>query len=355
MRMNIISREPSFGFLLHSLELVNHFGPVWDLLPTGSFEIVLVDVATANAKEATTRWGAPVLSADEAIGLGRQYRYLVSNHPMAGRYKPPLVRQLAQHNVRFMYAAGKSGWNLSSWNQTYDAILCFGPFHAEALGNVCDSTIIQMGYPRFDRYFNETPDLASLGARYGCDPAKQTIVWLPTWKTLSSVGHFDEEIGALADRYNIIVKVHPLMPESEPERVEALARQPLTALITDHTDNLPLYQLADYMLFDYGGPPLAALYTDKKFVLLDVPGADQDELTGEESPDVALRRYFTHVHANSGRLPTLFNDEALWDKHRGVRAQLRSKYFAPYFGFSAQVAAQSLMHMDHIVANRKPS
>jgi hypothetical protein len=341
------------AFLLHSLELVNHFAPVWDQLLPGSFDIVLFGVAQDAAAAATRKWNCRLWNADDVINARHKFRFLVSNHPAVGAYNPPLVQQIAEHNVRFMYAAGKTGWNLASWNQIYDAILCFGPYHAEAFSEICDAAIIQMGYPRFDRYFNEQPDLAALKSQYGCDPGKDTIVWLPTWKALSSVGHFDEEIGALTEKYNVVVKVHPLMPESEPHRVHALARQPLTHLITDHSDNLPLYQLADFMLFDYGGPPMAALYTDKNFLLLDVPGASQDIFTGPQSPDVALRRHFKHLAAGSGNLEALLADETLWDEHRVMRAELRRKYFAPHFGFAAYVAAQALMHMDRIAAQQK--
>lgn len=343
----------TFGFLLHSPELVNHFGPVWNLLPPDSFEIILVDIPAIDVLEATAHWRCPMISADDAIRSKKKYKYLISNHPQAGTYRPPLTQQLGQYNIRFMYAAGKSGWNLSSWNQIYDAILCFGQFHAAAFSDICDAAIIQMGYPRFDRYFNETPDLAALQEKYDCNPSKRTIVWLPTWSTLSSIGHFDEEIGALVKDYNVIVKVHPLMLASEPLRIEALARQPLTALITDSQDNLPLYQLADHMLFDYGGPPMAALYTDKNFLLLNVPGADKDVCTGSDSPDISLRRYFKSIDAGTDSLARYLEDDTLWDEQKVIRAQLRPKYFAPYFGFSSVVAAQALLHMEHIIAHRK--
>ncbi|MFT0531215.1 CDP-glycerol glycerophosphotransferase family protein [Castellaniella hirudinis] len=343
----------TFGFLLHSPELINHFGPVWSLLPAGSFEIVLIDTLPADILEATKQWNSPVISADEAIRTNKRYDYLISNHPQAGAYQPPLVQQLGKHNIRFMYAAGKSGWNLSFWNQIYDAILCFGPFHATEFSKICDAAIIPMGYPRFDRFFNEKPNLTELREKYGCNPRKKTIVWLPTWDALSSVGHFDEEIGELARNYNVIVKVHPLMPAAEPHRVKALARQPFTTLITTAQDNLPLYQLADYMIFDYGGPPMAALYTDKNFLLLNVPGASKDPCTGENSPDIYLRQHFKSIEAGAADITKYLEDEALWDEQKKTRSQLRPRYFSPYFGFSSVVAAQALLNMEHIIAHRK--
>ena len=141
-----------------------------------------------------------------------------------------MIRELGEYNIRFMYAAGKSGWNLSDWNSLYDLILCFGPFHAEAFANCTDGIVLQMGYPRFDRFFTATVDKAELNARYGCDPARKCVVWLPTWKTLSSVGPFGDEISALMNNYNVVVKLHPLMAESEPECVRTLAKLKFTCV-----------------------------------------------------------------------------------------------------------------------------
>jgi hypothetical protein len=265
----------------------------------------------------------------------------------------PLITQLGLTNVRFMYAAGKSGWNLASWNKLYDVIMCFGPHHANAFADSTDAVILQMGYPRFDRYFAGTPDLADLRARYGCDPLKKTVVWLPTWKTLSSVGHFDEEISSLAERYNVVVKLHPLMPTNEPDRVVALKRHKFTHLITDNSDNLPLYQLADFMLCDYGGPPLAAVYADKNLILLNVPGGEDDELTGDGSPDVSIRKHIVNLEPGEGRIAGLLADPSVWPVQAAERRMLRNEYFAPYFGFSSRVAAKSLLNLNHIVGVHK--
>jgi hypothetical protein len=342
--------ERRLAFLIHSTELINHFSPVWDLLPAGSFDVVLHGVDDAAGRSALAAWACGVVRSEEVLRDGRRYRFLVSNHPVE-LGTPPLIQRLAERNVRYMYAAGKSGWNLSQWNSLYDLILCFGPFHANAFMSISEAEIIQMGYPRFDRYFNEQADMPALRARFGCDASRETVVWLPTWKTLSSVGLFDAEISALTDRYNVVVKVHPLMAEQEPERVEALRQYPFHCLITDASDNVPLYQLADYMLFDYGGPPLAAVYADKKLLLLDVPGADSDPLTGPESPDIFIRAHLGSITAGQGAIAPALEDAAYWTAQLSVCKILRRGYFAPHFGFSANVAADALMYLETIIGD----
>jgi hypothetical protein len=339
------------AFLLQSLELINHFAPVWDQLPGGSFDVVLHGVPEAPGREALKRWQCGVSRSEDVLREGWRYHYLVSNHPVEGG-EPPLIRRLARRNVRFMYAPGKSGWNLSAWNSLYDLILCFGPHHAAAFAASTDALVLQMGYPRFDRFFNEQITAAELYARFDCDLSRETVVWLPTWKSLSSVDLFDTEISALTEHYNVVVKLHPLMSESEPERVSALRKHRFTHVISDSSDNLALYQLADYMLFDYGGPPLAGIYTDKRLILLSVPGAETDPLTGPESPDLHIRQYLGEVSVGEGAIAGMLADSARWVAQAPVRKMLRKTYFAPHFGFSANVAADALLRLELLLDER---
>lgn len=336
------------AFLVHSKELLNHYGCVWDLMPEGSFDVVLHGKAGLPTAADLARWNCNVTTTRALLDAGQAYRCLVSNHPVSDDGEP-LIKRLAEINIRFMYAAGKSGWNLSSWNRLYDVVLCFGPYHAVNFSQACDAVIVQMGYPRFDRYFNAKVDRKALAEAQGCNPAKPTVVWLPTQGALSSLGHFDAEIGALTDRYNVIVKVHPLTPSAEPLRIAALNRLNLTRIITDAEDNLPLYQLADVMLFDYGGPPLAGIYADKRMVLLNVPGAADDHLTGDDSPDISIRRHLVNVNVDDNALAGLLADEATWTLQQHARRTLRSLYFAPHHGFSSHVAAQTLLNVDKLL------
>lgn len=338
------------AFLLHTLELCNHFGPVWDILPKGSFDVLYIGLQETQTRQALKRWQCGIRDVTEVLASGTRYSFLVSNHPVVFT-ETPLIKRLADWNVRFMYAAGKSGWNLSGWNRLYDVILSFGPYHSNAFSSISDATIVQMGYPRFDRYFNEHPDRVNLLSRYACDPSRKTVVWLPTWKELSSVSWFDEQVSELTSEYNVVVKLHPLMSEQESGRVHRLQKCHFNYLITDASDNFPLYQLADYMLFDYGGPPMAAIYTDKNLLLLDVPGAEFDELTGENSTDIQIRKVFGSVALADKCIKSRLADADIWEAQAGLRRQLRKVFFAPYYGFSASVAANALMRLEAMVEN----
>ncbi|PWT75139.1 MAG: CDP-glycerol--poly(glycerophosphate) glycerophosphotransferase [Proteobacteria bacterium] len=338
------------AFLFHTPELLNHFARVMDLLPAGSFDLVVCRDAenSQEVQTAAARWKSKVIPVSEVISSRRRYDWLVSNHPtMLG--DPSIFKHLAAINVRFMYAIGKSGWNLSAWNSLYDVILCFGPYHAVELARRTNAAIVQMGYPRLDGFFTEPSNRDNLRKRFNCDPIKQTVVWLPTWKELSTVGVFDEQVSGLMSEYNVIVKVHPLMVTTEPQRVAGLRRFRFTQLITDASDNLALYQLADFMLFDYGGPPFAAVYTDKKMLLLNIPAAEKDALTGVDSPDITIRRTMANINQTEGDIGRLLRDEQLWTAQKRQRQVLRREYFAPYYGYSANVAALALSNLEHIV------
>lgn len=342
------------AFLVHTAEIANHFSPIWQAFGDDPCDILLMDDVILPPWATLPRNGQ-VRSVSEVLKRGECYAALVTNHVISlapvseGK---PLIKALASTNIRMMYAAGKSAWNLADWNSLYDGVLCFGPNHAKLFAEQFGLPVVEMGYPRFDRFFREAPDIHGLQTQYGCDPDKPTIVWLPTWKNLSSVDHFNEEIAALRPVYNVVAKVHPLMPESEPERVERLTHLGLNALLTGSEDNLSLYQLADYMLFDYGGPPFAAIYSGKRFLLLNVPGAENDALTGPQSPDIQLRAHFANVDAGSNRLANLLEDQNVWRAHETAADLLRSEYFAPNYGNSAKIAAAAIMDRSWITRTR---
>jgi len=342
---NVIDR---FGFLIHNPELFNHYRAVWRHLPPGS-----VDVAVTGPEHelpdiiaGCERHGLPWRDAREILGRQQRYTTLVSSFPvhyLRGTDSPYLVKSIGQNNLRFMYATGKAGWNFQAWNNEYDTILCFGPYHAERL-RFCQHAIkIQMGYPRFDRFFNEPIDRAAQLRTMGLDPQRQTVVWLPTWHSLSSIDAFTSAVASLQNCYNVIVKPHPITITSEPERMQQL--QAINCLIREHIDNVVLFQLADYLLCDYGGSAFGGIYTDRNVLLFDLPNAERDALTGADSADIRLRHDLPHLGIDEvDRLESMLADDTLWYAQREVRAKLSEAYFAPFHGFAAEVAALAITH-----------
>lgn len=334
------------GFLIHNIEMFNHYRAVWQHLPTGSVEVAVTGQQKDQQAIIDTceRAQLPWRAASELISQKQRYDILVSSFPQHYERAPDspyLPLSIGHHNLRFMYATGKAGWNFQPWNEVYDAILCFGPYQAEQL-DFCRQTLkVQMGYPRFDRFFNQPLDRAARLTQLGCDPTRKTVVWLPTWKTLCSIDLFVSAIAKLQDRYNVIVKPHPITITDEPARMRQL--EVINACIKEHIDNVELFQLADFLLCDYGGSAFGGIYTDRNVLLLDMPHAESDPLVGKDSSDIWLRQVMPHLGAEQAeRLPELLADDALWEQQRGVRRQLSQYFFAPFHGFAAQVAALAI-------------
>lgn len=345
------------GFLIHNPEMFNHYHAVWQHLPAGSLEIAVTgktqqDIDTVIA--ASERRNLPWRDARELLARKERYNTLVSSFPqhyLRGADSPYLPKSIGRCNLRFMYANGKAGWNFQPWNQQYDSILCFGPYQAEHL-EFCRNTLkVQMGYPRFDRFFNQPLDrIASLTA-LKLDPSRKTVVWLPTWSTLSSIELFAVAIARLQTHYNVIVKPHPITLTDEPARMRELER--FNCVIREHIDNVELFQLADFLLCDYGGSAFGGIYTDRNVLLLDLPNAESDPLMGEDSSDIWLRKYMPHLTAQqAGRLEEMLDDEALWTAQRSVRASLSQYYFAPFYGYAGQVAALAIANAARSLAGR---
>ncbi|WP_028454387.1 CDP-glycerol glycerophosphotransferase family protein [Chitinilyticum litopenaei] len=347
------------GFLLHLPEIFNHYSSVWTHMPAGSVEAVISASTRPDVEEivsACERLKVPWQFAHEKLQQQQRYDILVSTLPhqlgIANSKFPPGM--LGTINLRFMYANGKAGWNFQDWNRHYDAILCFGPYQAEKL-EFCEQTHkVQMGYPRFDRYFNEKVDKAERLRALGCDPAKPTVVWLPTWKELCSIDHFADEIAKLQGNYNVIVKPHPITVSSEPLRMAKLAS--IKHCLTHTFNNVELFQLADFILADYGGSSFGAIYTDRNLLLLDLPNGQSDSLTGSDSPEQLLRQLMPTVsHHRPQAIAELLGNAALWHSQAEVRAGLRQYFFAPHFGYASQVAALAISNAGHLARRGAPS
>lgn len=346
-----------FGFLIHNPEMLNHYHAVWQHLPAGSVEVAVtgktqqdIDAVIASCQQHQLPWR----DAREMLARKERYTTLVSSFPqhyLRGSDSPYLPKSIGRYNLRFMYANGKAGWNFQPWNRVYDSILCFGPYQAEHLEYCQDTLKIQMGYPRFDRFFNQPLDRPARLAELKLDPNCQTVVWLPTWSTLSSIELFAAAVARLQARYNVIVKPHPITITDEPARMRELER--FGCVISEHIDNVELFQLADFLLCDYGGSAFGGIYTDRNVLLLDLPNAGADPLTGNDSSDIVLRKHLPHLIAQqSNRLEELLEDDSLWEAQRPIRKTLSQSYFAPFYGYAGQVAAVAIANSARSLAGR---
>ncbi len=349
--MNVV--RDKIAFILHSDELFHHYRNVWDFLGKGTFDIILngsLEDRNVCADKASI-YDIDCYHLEDLLRNKIKYQTVVSNHSMYRTYSgSSLIKALGNRQIRFMYALGKYKHNFSSWNQDYDLALCFGPWQADKLASMYDLATFQMGYPRYDDYFNKPELIGYCPPELNLDPNKKTILWLPTWLELSSVPAFVDSMSALTDEYNIIVKLHPLSAAAEPEKLELLYGRNFTKVITEVYDNLVLFRCADFVFCDYGGTAFGALYLDKPLALLNIDDAEKDSLVGEESPELLLRKDIVNYQPDEGEnIRNDLKNTVLWAEQVKVRSLLRKKYFNSSYGFSAQLAALVITNVENIL------
>uniref|UniRef100_UPI004048548F CDP-glycerol glycerophosphotransferase family protein n=1 Tax=Shewanella baltica TaxID=62322 RepID=UPI004048548F len=351
--MNRISYA-SVGFFVHTAELCNHYKSLWRLMGGNHFDVILhgPNAEKNETKAIVESLGYRCFCSEKIIEDGYQYEVVISNLSMHVHQSRPISHVLGKRSVRFMYALGKAKHNFADWNAHYDLILCYGPWQAERMKSCCDAVTFQMGYPRYDDYFNVSASsqavvfpLAKL-----LDSSKKTILWLPTWRELSSLNNFSDVMGSLCESYNVIVKTHPLIAAREPSKLRVLKPYNFHSVITHSFDNLELFRLADMVVCDYGGTAFGAIYLDKPLLLLNLPDAEKDSLVGEDSPDLTLRQEIINFDIKDRwQLQDAIETEDVWLKQAENRRRLRDEYFFPSYGFSAEMAYFAIKNIEHIL------
>lgn len=355
------------AFLLHSPELLHHFGPVLEHFAPDEVDLLSYNYRQIPDLEARLE-ALPFAHypISELLPQRIGYRFLVSNHyqgyvhtTLPGPNGPQLVRlpllpTLGRYNVRFMYGMGVDQCHFDESNRFYDAFLCFGPWQAQGLAAYPGPKLL-MGYPRYDAFFAQKTDRKATLSALGCDPNKPVVVWFSTVQSSFGVlREFASAIASLVPEYNVLVKPHPEGTKS----TDFLDAYPFTRVIRDYLDNLLLFQIADYVLCDYGGTVFSALYTDCQLLLLDHPHYQSrtEESATVPNTDLWLRQHLTHLSLDEAdQIPTLLRSESHWQAQKQKRQWLRQQFFADHYGSSAQVAAQHLRNLETLLGAQQPA
>ena len=245
------------AFAIHMAELLNHYKNIWRHFVADEVEIIYSCTDSKDVdeiKEFAQIYGYTAISFDEVSRLGRIYRVVVSNHPFVLGSDDKQIPFIAYHGinqVRMMYSLGKASWNFSQWNSFYHLILTWGPYHEQGLGEMRSTRTIQVGYPRFDHYFWDEIETDLIKAELSLDFQHRTVLWLPTCDKLSSIDGFAEAVSGLKKKFNVLVKLHPLTVQQDPERMQILADAGIEPVAGTNRDNAELLSVADYVLADY--------------------------------------------------------------------------------------------------------
>jgi hypothetical protein len=390
------------AFMVHEPNMFAHYSSVWAEMDRDSFVIVLTGVFSNSEKgehgtgeflNKVNSLGYEVTYLSDIVARNIKYEYVVSNHILGGRSPYPESHyQLAMRNIRnavkksinlfnrysgrdkryqisnldsvqypplqagikqirFMYGADISdAWSLDAWNEIYDLFLCHGPNDEMHLKKRFEGKTAVMGYPRYDRYFSADLKVDDVIAEFGIDPAKSTILWMPTYdafkEQVCSIPYFANEISQLKHNFNIIVRPHPISFRVDREGIELLESLGFNIDRDPTRDMNKLFRVAETVLCDQGGSAFGALYLGKKLVFLKTPAVDTATVV-KESSNLDLMKYFPVLEVGQVEtLGALINDTDYWVNCLAFGRELSDKYFANYRGSSSRVIAKILTKLD---------
>jgi CDP-glycerol glycerophosphotransferase (TagB/SpsB family) len=258
---------------------------------------------------------------------------------------------LGNYNIRFMYGADAGGVKFGDYNQLFDLFFCHGPRDSNIIKDKFKKPVFEMGYPRYDNYFNNlgnTVFLYKLLEKYSCNQNKKTILWICTVSEyFSTIETYAEAMGKLTEKFNVILRPHPL--EIDPQysrynqRVDTIVNSNVF-IVNDnpYQDMTELYLISDYVFCDYGGSIFSALYNDMNILLLNHKNVYMDSGV-YESTSMEARNYLPSVNEESaGDIDNILSSKLFWSSRLSKKKKARELYFGKKIGLSSVRVAEKL-------------
>lgn len=243
--------------------------------------------------------------------------------------------------VRIMYSAAGKNYTYGADNGAYDLILTVGPYSEERLRDV--APCVSVGMPRYDALHGGRLDAAALKRAYGIGAGRPMLLYLPTWGVECSIDRYAEKIIGSADRFEVVVKPHPLTCLRETHRLRFFS-QTGVRLITEDCSLVELLAMADVVVSDYSGSLFEALAADKRLLLLDLDAQTlgDSRLYEKEGPEHQYRDVAPRVRGPEEyevRLAEALADAEPWPTRRRECAE---RFFAHRDGSSGEKAARAM-------------
>jgi len=205
------------------------------------------------------------------------------------------------------YGYAKEAHNYGPWRAAASLCMVYGPYAARKISPMCP--VVVTGNPALDAWhdpaFHESAK-ARIGSRL--NPSRKTVLYAPTWGDLSTTDLYLDEVMALADEFNVILKLHHNTDLLEKEKRRHLtANSPIFFGANDSL--MELMSAADVVLSDYSGAIFDAIYCRRPVVLLH---GQSEKLFGEklspESIEYAARHQIGPVIESPGQLRQTLHD-----------------------------------------------
>lgn len=391
-----------FAFLVHEPSMLDHYAGVWKALGSARFAIVLTEHFYLDESGAekngvgffmthVRQEGYDVHHVRDIVSLGIRFPHVVTNHviagytperkpvtpeditkkrrnrrlaalgrPMAWRFEVAidtyLPLQIGDRQIRYMYGADLSdAWSLQPWNEIYDLFLCHGVNDERIVSQRFHGKTFIMGYPRYDAFFEPGLDVSRVREEFGLVEGRKTLLWMPTLGgTGSSIPVFAQPFAGLFDRFNVIVRPHPLSFIQEPAFIAQLERLGFRIDRNATRSMNELYRVADVVFADYGGTPFSAIFVGKNLFFLDVPGADELPMNAG-STVLDLKKRLPVLGADDFvTLPNLLASDEFLARNRQRVDELFGTYFGGQRGGGSARLADYLQRIDDVMGQGKP-
>jgi hypothetical protein len=225
----------------------------------------------------------------ERFGLSNFFLEII-NRPLTGGGKGadkfgkfPIERLIGEKVVKYPKGLdiNKSKYPENQWKDIFDIYLCHSNIDQNLITDkFYKAKCIKIGYPRYDNVpsINEAKKNIYNEIR-SIDSTKPLILWMPTFikingKIIDNIEAWIPIIEKLLDKYNVLISVHPKLAVMNPAIVTYLTELGFLVDATKGRNLGTLYQSADLVLADYGGPVLSTIYMKKKLILLNSPNTE---------------------------------------------------------------------------------
>ena len=179
------------------------------------------------------------------------------------------------------YGYAKSAYNYGSWRALADLNLVYGPHAANAIESL--SPVRKVGHPMQKLVTKSSPPLTG---------SKLRVLYAPTWKNLSSIERWADEISALASTHILTLRPHHNTVLQEPDRMARLQTMVGGTFASNETRLIDLICQSDVVISDYSGAIFEAILASRPVVLVDAEPdkVNADRKVNSQSIEIAHRR-----------------------------------------------------------------
>jgi hypothetical protein len=312
----------SHSSLLHYLSTIAGIDPAL-------IELVLLDDGhDPDLIDVVIGQGLPVTFIEDLLNTFAQYAVGLT-HSDFGLTSGPQTFPVARHMTRLVsYGFGQHRRTIL--NDTVSLFFCQGDQQAgDYRQTYPDRECLAVGVPRLDGLSTVLADKAGVARRYGLDPGKPTLVWMPTHSgpLTGAIELFAEALRDLAGQWNLALKPHNNSFQEPPDcyYLGALAEDGKIKVIRHPDDDADLFGVADVILADLGGSIYGALSADRDLIVTDVGrGNELSELDRE-----IMRHVPILTAANFSEIGRIAADPETFRAQRQARQGLSAKLFTP--------------------------